>query len=495
MEDLGPQFYRDFSSGQINNLNITLKPKNSVELMFNMDADYEIGSATSRLGTVQVGAQLVASKSILGLHQHVNPTTPASNLLFAALNVAGDTTATIKNVANGSDVVTGLTASTKVRFLTYNGSTLAINGVDGERAWNESAWITTAGVFDLGDYPGSNTCSVVEEYLDRIWTAGDTSKPHRVHYSTIFDGSVITWDGSYVDIEPEDGGGKITALTKVPGYLLVFKERSMKRLSTENANPESLVDIGTPSQEAVVRGGGLVAFYSGSNEDAKGFYITNGGRPECISQDGTRPIKKWVDAITSDVAVAGWATEKAFNWSIGDVTVDGESFTNIVLKYNRKLRQWTVRSYPTEFKVFSKYITSSINGVAGGDNDGNVMHVDVPATHTDAPSATAIPWKLRTNNDTFNYNQTKEITDKVVTRGSNINGSEIAVLIDEDTTNRRTMQPRGILGKILQFFNISDTIQGTTLSVEVKGETHGARAYLREIEISKIKINRSYGDE
>lgn len=489
MENLGTQFWRDFSSGQINNVNVTLKPQNSVELLLNLDADYEIGSATSRLGTAQIGSQLQDNKTILGLHQHVDPTNASNNVLFATVNASGDGSSVIKNVATGSNVVTGLTASTKMRFLTYNGSTLAINGADAERAWNGSAWITTGGVFDLADFPGSNTCDVVEEYLDRIWTAGDNTNPHRLHYSGIFDGSAVAWAGDYIDIEPEDGGGKITALTKVPGYLLVFKERSMKRLSTENANPESLVDIGAPSQEAVVRAGGLVAFYSDSNEDSKGFYITNGGRPECISQDGVRPIKKWVDAITSPVS--GWATEQAFCWSIGDVTIDDETFNNVVLRYNRKLRQWSVRTYPTEFKVFSKYITSSINGVAGGDDDGNVMHVDKASTYTDAPSTTAIPWRLVTNHDTFNYNQQKEMTDRIVVRGKGIPNAEIAVITDETT---RVPIQQSIWGKILSFFRVSRAIQGTTLAVEVRGETTGTRAYIREIEASSVKINRSYGD-
>lgn len=501
---LEPFFQRDFSGGMTSNLNSALAPQNTVELAVNVEFDEEIGSATTRLGRFATGdVPIVSGMSVLGLHQHVDHANSSNNVLMAAMNVSGGATAAIHDVATGDTITgaTGLTASAKVRFLTFGGATLAINGADAERSYTSAGWITTGGAFDLGDFPGSNSCDLAIEFLDRVYAAGDSSEPDRLHFSTVYDGSAISWAGDYIDIEPEDGGGAITALAKVPGYLLIFKQRSLKRYNGSSTYPESLVQIGAPSQEAVVMGGGLCAFYSNSNVGTKGFYITDGGRPVCIS-NGTRPIKKWVDAIAaaSEANVAGWATDNVFAWSVGDLTVDGETYNNVVLRYNYKLNQWNVRTYSSEFKVFANNVASGVNYIAGGDDNGTVYNLDVPGVYNDGAGATAaaMQWRLRTHHHHFGFNQIKTITDKVLLRGRQLQSATINIIPDEDLTSR--VPTTGTLKRILSLFNIGSTVRGTTFSVEITGEitdattvdAAGSCVYLREIEIPSIEVNSSY---
>lgn len=486
-----PAYYKsDFSAGQVNNVNPALVPKNAVELGINVVFDQEIGSAVSRLGTQIVGSQLVDNMTILGLHQHIDTDTAANNVLFATINASGGATSVVKNVTSGSSVVTGLTANTKMRYLTYNGETAAINGVDAERSWNGSSWITTGGVFDLADWPGSNTCDLLIEFLDRIYTAGDSSHPTRLYYSGIFDGAAVAWGGDYIDIEKEGNAGPITALAKVPGYLLIFKERSMHRFNGSSAFPESLVQIGTPVQEAVVTAGGLCAFYSASNENAKGFYLTDGGRPIPISHDNNRPIKKWVDAIPTDTAVAGFATDRGFAWSVGDLTIDGESWTNVVLAYNRYLNQWSVRSYPSQFSVFAQYLVSGVNSIVGGDDDGTVYRVDKASTYSD--NGTAIPWRIRDRWEDFGFNQIKNITSEIYVRGKNTEGSRLAVYRDEDTGDAVSLGQISPWKKLLGWLGFGQTIPGTSFSIEIMGETTNAPAIIRELEIPDIDLTANY---
>jgi hypothetical protein len=487
---LEPFYKSDFSSGQVNNVNPTLTPRGAVELGLNLDFDEEIGSAVSRLGTEIVGSQLVDNVSILGLHQHIDTDTVANNVLFAALNASGGATSTIRNVTSGANVVTGLTANAKMRFLTYNGETLAINGADAERAWNGSSWITTGGVFDLADFPGSNSCDLVIEFLDRIYTAGDSSHPTRLHFSTIFDGSTISWAGDYIDIEKEGNAGPITALAKVPGYLLIFKERSMHRFNGSSAFPESLVQIGTPAQESVVVAGGLCAFYSASNENAKGFYLTDGGRPIPLSHDSTRPIKKWVDAISSSTTVAGFATDRGFAWSVGDLTVDGETWNNVVLRYNRFLQQWSVRTYPSQFTVFAQYLVSGVNTIVGGDDDGTVFRVDKQGAYSD--NGTAIQWVLRDQWQDFGFNQFKRISDHIYVRGKNLEGARIGACLDDDLTDRVSFGAPSLWKKVLSYLGLGQNIQATSIAIEIVGETTNARACIREIELPTIEVDASY---
>lgn len=483
--------YKDFMSGMISDVSETITPENSVALLVNLDADNILGALVSRLGLSQIGAQLVDNKNILGLFQHVDGANSANNLLFAAVNVAGDATATIKNVLTGADVVTGLTASTKVRFLTYGGETLAINGVDAERAWNGSAWITTGGAFDLGDFPTANKASLVIEFLDRIYV-NDADNPSRVHYSGLPVSSAIVWGGEYIDIESEDNGGRITAFAKVPGYVLFFKERSLHRWNFSSAFPESLVQIGTPSQESVVQSGGLVFFYSNSDDDARGFYVTNGGRPQCISQDTTRTIKRFIDAIpaANEANIAAWATDRVIAWSVGDLTVDGELYSNVVLRYNRILNQWSMRTYPNEFKVFASYLVSGVNTRVGGDDDGNIWRIDTPATYKDGTSD--INFKVRTHDSNFGTNFIKEIIGDVLVRGSYLEGVRVVIIPDEDPNQSFVVTGKQWLRKILSVLTVGKKMSGNTIAVEVSGVSTGAQAVIKDIELTNVQAQQSY---
>jgi hypothetical protein len=494
-----PIRHSDFSGAMID-VNVNLAPENTVGILLNMDADIEIGSIASRLGTATIGAQLVASMNILGLWQHIDTANSSNNKLFATVNAAGGATSVIYDVIAGTTSVTGLTASKKMRFLTYGGATLAINGSNGERSYTASGgWITTGGVFDLANFPTSNTAELCIEFLDRIYAAGDSTNPSRLFYSSVYSGSAFSWTSGngYVDIEAEDAGGPITALAKVPGYILVFKERSMHRWNFSSAFPESLVQIGTPSQESVIMAGGLCAFYSNSNEGAKGFYVTNGDRPKCISSDNTRPIKKFIDAISSsnEADIAGWATDKHFCWSVGDLSVDGETYTNCVLRYNRLLNQWSVRTYPQRFMVFGSYLLSGVNTTVGGGNDGTIYRMDKPGTYVDASTTTTkpFPFKVRTLHKTFGDMRRKTITEKLIVRGKNLGITRASAYVNEDLS-----QPIAIDGKatkvnrVVAEFQVSKDIKGNTIALQIAGESNGSQTVIREIEIPNISVDMQY---
>src|SRR3990167_2666058 len=312
MPNLPSHFVKDFSAGVISDINENLRPENSVRYAINIDFDSELGSSVSRGGSSIVGSQLVDNNTILGLHDFRYGTT--SGKLLGVVNNSGDTQSVVYHVGTGT--ITGwttLTANTKARFVTFLDSVLLINGVDAESSYNGTTVITTGGAFDLANIPSSNTVDIGIEWRDRVYLAGGTTEPSRLYYSSTTSAGAISWTSGNgnIDIEPEDGTGVITGLGKVPGYLLIFKERNMKRWNFDNAFPETLMNIGTSSHESIINAGGLCAFYSSSNQSNKGFYLTNGGRPVPISHMRSRNIKKWVDAIPQsyDANVSGWGTE------------------------------------------------------------------------------------------------------------------------------------------------------------------------------------------
>lgn len=491
MNKLDPQFYKEFSSGQINNVNENLLPANSVELAKNLVADEELGSLVSRWGSSLVGAQLVASKSILGLF-NFRDNVGTSHKLFATINASDNATSVIYDVIAGSAAVTGLTASLKMRFLQFLDSVLAINGTDAVRAYNGTSWITTGGAFDLGNMPSGN--KYVIEFLDRVYLAGDASAPDKIFYSGVASGGAVSWTvgNGFVNVEPEDNGGGIKGFGKVPGYLIILKERTMKRWNFQSAFPESLVDIGTPSNESIISKAGICAFFSATTEDATGFYITNGGRPVPISHLVAKNIKKWIDAIPASYYpnISGFGTETHFFWSIGAVTVDGQDYSNVVVRWSVKTSEWVVYTYPTEFKVFAQYLNASDeNVIVGGDNNGQVIEIEDQGVYTDAGiSGSKIDWEMQTRDEDFQYNQIKSISEKVVLNTRNVQNGQAFI----KTNLKEKEQSLGNIKGNIAEIKFTNPIQFNYARFILRGTQVSARAVIKEVEVPNIEVTQAY---
>lgn len=480
------QYLREFSSGQVNSVSPNLTPPNSVDLALNLEPDENIGELVTRLGIAQVGSQLEAGKSILGLHQHVDPANAANNKLFAVVNDGTNTNADIYDVGADSISLADRTQGLKTRFLSFEGETIALNGTDSARAYNGSSWLSSGGVFDLGDIPSG--VSLVSEFRDRIYVAGDDSNPQTLYYSDVLTSGAVAWSSNEVVINPDDNAGRITGFGRVPNYLLIFKERAFYRWNFYNAFPEELLNFGAPSQESIISAGGLCAFFSGSSPKGRGFYITNGGYPQPISHMRAKSIKKWVDAIPASAYddIAGFGNEAIFGWSVGDLTVDGVEYTNVVLVWNRILDQWHVRSYPSEFKVFAPYLASGDLHIVGGDNDGKVYEIDKRDTFED-PDTTPIFWKMRTHREKFGLNQRKIISDKLFVETRDMHEGDLAV--ETDNGERRRVYPA--MGRDFSTVQI-DNIEGHNFVFELSGAQRGVRGSIVEIEVPHIAVQNAH---
>lgn len=360
---------RDMSEAVIQRVDGSILPPNSVYLAVNFLFDDILGQAVLRKGSTQIGAQIVDNKACLGLHIHI--TTSGTKVPLAVFNIAGDATATISKYTAGawSNAQTGLTAGTKVRFETFLNTTMAINGGSTKYATADgSTWVTSLGNLDIANCPAGN---LVKEFQDKVYVAGVSSNRDRLYYSSTPTAGAISWiaGNGFIDVEPEEGAGAITALAKVPGYLLVFKERSLKRWDTQSTYPDSLIDIGTPSQEAVVQARQSVFYFN-----KRGIFETVGGYPRKIS----RRIQDVIEAIPSNYysTVSGGTDGDRVYFSIGDVTVDGLTINNCVIAYSIDSQAWTMLSFPTEIRRWSKYVDA--NGdetIMAGDDDGNVWEL------------------------------------------------------------------------------------------------------------------------
>jgi len=313
-------------------------------------------------------------------------------------------------------------------------SCLRINGNDAPKAFNGSSWVTTGGAFDLANMPSNvNLCL---EWKDRVYVAGDYTSPDKLYYSGIADASTraVSWTSGngYIMMEQEDGGGGITALAKCPGYLLVFKRRSLKRWDGSSTYPDDMVRQGTPTQECVCYSRGMVAFL---NE--QGIWGTVGSMPKHLSDVR---VDDFIQAITDFNKVQAGADEKHLFFYIGDVTVDNVSYSNVMLKYNIDYQTWDIRSYYQEIKAIADYVDSnSKRQLVMGDDDGNVGQINTGLTDM----TKSIPWTVETHKLEFTSRVKTKNVHKFYLHTEQMKGGNVFVKTDEDS--KGSWSPRGVI--------------------------------------------------
>jgi len=272
--------------------------------------------------------------------------------------------------------------------------------------------------FDLDNLPQTSKYAV--EFKDRVYVAGRTDYPDRVDISGISNSTTrtVSWTvgNRFINFEQEDGGGDIVGLAKVPGYVLVFKKRTLKRYDGSSAYPEDMINEGAPSQEAITVAKG-VCFWVNEN----GAWASSGGVPQKISSYSVDDIIKSCSA--SDLAnVSAGTDEDHIFWSFASVTISGETYTNVVLKFNYLQNTWDVRKYPTLHRVHTKYLDSNEEVfLVTGDDDGNVLKLDVGTTDNSIP----IVYSLETHDIDFGYPTFKKSLKEVAFLTSGVAKAEV----------------------------------------------------------------------
>lgn len=423
---LEPVSLRDVSEGVVQGVDNSITPPNAVYLAVNLVFDKVIGRAKLRSGTTLLGAQVSDNNACLGLYQHT--TASGTKVPLSVFN-----TVLYKYTSSTwSSAKTGLTAA-KMRFETFLDTTVGVNGTDIITSTDGATWNTTGGDLDISNMPSGVT--LIKEFQDKVYVAGKSGNLDRLYYSSTPTAGAVSWTSGngFIDIEAEEGAGAITALAKVPGYLLIFKERSMKRWDGSSTYPESLITIGAPSQEAVVQARQSVFYFN-----KRGVFETTGGYPRKVS----RRIQDIIDAIPSSYysSVSGGTDGERVFWSIGDITLDDLTLTNCVIIYNLDSQNWSLLSFPNEFKRFAIQVDS--NGdeiVLGGDDDGNVWKVFSGT----ADGSTPINYLLQYHPQEFSSRGRKKELSKFVVYNNNVKNGQLSCRID----GNGSFQPVGIVNK------------------------------------------------
>lgn len=445
-------------------------PEDGVLESINFQFD-TIGQATLRRGSTLVGSAI--GGSILGLCNFID-----SNGVNNKLITVSGTTVYYLSGTNWIAKRTGLTAASKARFSTFLNYVFMVNGTEATAIWDGD---TSTNFLTTGNAASAPTGKFIENFRSRMWIAGNTTYPDRVYYSSIPSAvttPVITWDtsvtgGQWIDVSPSDGDN-ITSLHKTKNALLVFKREHLYRIySIAQADPDPKIDVGTYSHESVVETKNGVYFHHPS-----GFYRYNGDSVQEVSQ----PIKDIVQAITltNYYKVSGSLDTQGdhIEWSVGDVTVNGVSYTNLKVRYTISTQVWTHYSYPTQHLVGCFYNDGSTISAVVGDNAGNVLTLDSGKTDNGTPISYSLIHRF---DDIDGFNSTRKTLNTLFFDHQGMTGANVNYQIPIDVTNDWTKK----IGQLKSFSTgfSSLSIKGQNFSFRISGTSTGEPIFYRGYEV------------
>ncbi len=356
--------------------------------------------------------------------------------------------------------------------LTFDGTVVDITdtgtGTHTWRDWNP---------FGIGEMPDGAKFAI--EFKDRVFLAGFEDDPDTVQISGIANSITrkVSWseDNKYISFEQEDGGGGITGLAKIPGYVLVFKKRTLKRYDGTSAYPEDMINEGAPSQEAIVVAKGLCGWI---NEN--GAWISTGGNPKKISTYTVDKLIKSCPANMLEDMAAGTDEEHLF-FSIPEATIDGETYENVQIKYNILQNTWDIRQYYHHHHVYTKFVDSTGETfLTFGDDDGCVHKLDTGVidsgtNHDD----TAITYSLITYDLTFGTALLMKTISEVGFITQNI--SKGLVLWKDANKQDDEWHEVGTITKSVELFDQLD-LRATTYKFKITESVDSGPATIKSIE-------------
>lgn len=279
------------------------------------------------------------------------------------------------------------TAGLRTRFATFVDYVFRVNGTDVVATSTDppaSSWGTT-------NAPGTITPKYVNVYEDRVYVLRGASagQKSRLWFSSLpSSGTSITWDitNDFVDVNPDDGD-EFTGVINHGDVQLLFKNRALFRWRFKNVEPDRVIGVGAPDQEAIAGHYELgITFFVNRH----GAWAYTSGYPKNIG----RKIQPFFDAIT-DANISGIRTgidsDHFYIYPGADVTVDGRTYRNPVFVYTISLDAWTIDTLYDAPRYFGNYLSSNQEVLHFGNNNGGIFQLGGITAMTDDSGGAAAP--------------------------------------------------------------------------------------------------------
>ena len=394
-----------------------LSPPDSVEFSLNLHGD-SIGAVKLRKGLTLLGAQVSAGNTIRGIGNYRNN----AGTTYRALAHMGTNTYAY-NGSTWSSVRSSLVAGSRARFTNFVDYTFMVNGNGSSGDVLKTYDGSTFGTTNAASLPKGDC---IENYRSRIWVA-DNSVDKLYYSDVVTTSNTITGGTSFLQISPADGE-KIRGLKRTSRALLVFKENHIYRVFNINStDPDPSINRGTYSQESIIESKSGIHYHHPT-----GFYdYVDGGEQKEIS----RPIIDIIQAVPRSYydSICGWEDEDHLYWSIGDITLGGIAFSNIVCVKTLSTENWTVYSYGSEIRSAGLYDSGTSLIQLVGDDAGNVLQFNTGTSDNGTP----IFYDLQSHWLYFSQVRTSEKSfTELATLHENAQGGNLEYQLDTDAGNK-----------------------------------------------------------
>lgn len=384
-QKLQPLIINNFNKGIYTNINASLVSPETLRFsinMFNDSINSSVGTLSSRGGISNdfgfIDEDIAAvdnNDEIYGLFGY-----GGGNLIAAVDTIGGSIYTYLYNTTTAAWVDIGAvpfawTPNIKMRFEYFINYVFACDGVQ-IKSW-DGIVANNWGATNLASAPVAYYAKV---FQGKLFTAPNFSR--RLNFSSLPDPvtNLITWDTAHNYIEFNTGDADfIRGLERNGNLLLIFTQRNIFTYDGVSTQSEPLYRVGAVNQETI-QTIGTSTFFLSQGVGSCSVYEYSGSYPVDISEP-VREFLKW-ENITGGLTTpvfgewGSWSDENNFYLSIGDVTIDGEVFQNIVLCYSTIQKSWSVMSFEKKtgtvnnFFAFSTKFTSAGTGTSVYLGDG-----------------------------------------------------------------------------------------------------------------------------
>lgn len=220
---------------------------------------------------------------------------------------------------------------------------------------------TTFGTTNTTSMPGAK---YITRYRDRLYIANcditGTPYPYRVYFSSVPVAGAITWDpaGDFIDVDYSE---QITGISENWDKLLIFTEYSAYMYNQQEFKKSW--DVGC-SNHRTIKNSGQYMFWT--NRDGVWLSV-GGGYPQNVSggvidffRNGS-PLDFFAEVIDEEYILY-----------VGNVTVNGISYSNTELIFNIPTQTWRWRENYNQMTIFARYNESGKLRRYMGDTTGTV---------------------------------------------------------------------------------------------------------------------------
>jgi hypothetical protein len=405
-----------FSGGLQTTTSSFLRKDDQLELAVNVHFD-NIGSVTKRLGYSEINGSVTTSTPVRNMFSYARQANGTQNL-FAVDNG----TLSYYDGTNKSSVTSGLTSTAIPEFRVFVDQ-LYMVGANSTNVYLTPANITATTYSTTTNLSGAPTgARFIETFQNKLYmadvTTGGTRYPSRWYRSSVPDASGnITWTSTDFEEVYTDNGEPLKGMhtNKTLNQLLFFKENSLH--AWDNFRLKDVAAVGTTAHRSIVTVNYTTFFW---NE--KGMFAYSGSEPTMIS----RPIQKWVDGISDYTTLFSAGFEnRVVKTFVGDVTVDGVTYSNCEFVYSILDNSWTIYSYFDTFTCYATHKESGIVRVYGGTSDGEVHKFAARSDAVYSDDGNPIAAQFMTKAFDLSIPSEKKFVDRILiytTRGQNLQG-------------------------------------------------------------------------